>query len=65
MRDRRVIGRGRMGIARRRDGVAIIADVEMNKEGAVAEEMSMMMAGCVVGGRDETCRRRIRDTRTV
>ena len=59
MRGRRAIGRGRMGM------IATIVDVEMNKEGVVAEETSMMMVGCVVGGRDETCRRRIRDTRTV
>ena len=64
MRDRRAIGRGRMDIGRRR-GVVTIADVEVNKEGVVGEETSMMMAGYVVGGRDETCRRRIRDTRTA
>ena len=65
MRDRRAIGRGRMGITRR-PTVATIADVEVNKEGVVAEETSMMMAGCVVGGGDESSRRRrIRDTRTA
>ena len=64
MRGRRAIGRGQMGIARR-PRVAIIVDVEVNKEGVVAEETSMMMAGCVVGGGDESCRRRIRDTRTI
>ena len=52
-----------MGIGRRSRG-ATIADVEVNKEGVVGEE-TMMMVGCVVGGRDETYRRRIRDTRTA
>ena len=64
MRDRRVIDRGWMDIGRRR-GVVTIIDMEVNKEGVIDEETSMMMIGCIVGGRDETCRRRIRDIRTI
>ena len=64
MRGRRAIGRGRMDIGRR-CGIVTIVDMEVNKEGVVGEETSMMMAGCVVGARDETCRRQIRDTRTA
>ena len=50
MRGRRATGRGRVGITRRSGGVTTIVDGEVNKEVVVAEEVSIMMVGSVVGG---------------